>query len=48
MLLVIVRRSAFTCTVEIGAVTRSVYPASGGRKTFISGYSNDVLPNIWN
>jgi predicted metal-dependent enzyme (double-stranded beta helix superfamily) len=33
---------------NIGAVTRSVYPASGGRKTFISGYSNDVLPNIWN
>lgn len=33
---------------NIGAVTRSVYPAGGGRKTFISGYSNDVLPNIWN
>ena len=33
---------------NIGAVTRSVYPAEGGRKTFISGYSNDVLPNIWN
>ncbi|NPT60310.1 cysteine dioxygenase family protein [Paraburkholderia elongata] len=33
---------------NIGAVTRSVYPACGGRKTFISGYSNDVLPNIWN
>jgi predicted metal-dependent enzyme (double-stranded beta helix superfamily) len=33
---------------NIGAVTRSVYPVSGGRKTFISGYSNDVLPNIWN
>src|ERR1700722_161102 len=30
---------------NIGAVTRSVYPAGGGRKTFISGYSNDVLPN---
>ncbi|HEV3425912.1 MAG TPA: cysteine dioxygenase [Paraburkholderia sp.] len=33
---------------NIGAVSRSVYPARGGRKTFISGYSNDVLPNIWN
>jgi predicted metal-dependent enzyme (double-stranded beta helix superfamily) len=33
---------------NIGAVVRSVYPAEGGRKTFISGYSNDVLPNIWN
>jgi predicted metal-dependent enzyme (double-stranded beta helix superfamily) len=33
---------------NIGAVSRSVYPACGGRKTFISGYSNDVLPNIWN
>lgn len=33
---------------NIGAVTRSVYPAGAGRKTFISGYSNEVLPNIWN
>ncbi|MDR6447226.1 putative metal-dependent enzyme (double-stranded beta helix superfamily) [Paraburkholderia terricola] len=33
---------------NIGAVTRSVYPADGGRKVFVSGYSNDVLPNIWN
>jgi len=33
---------------NIGAVSRSVYPAEGGRKTFISGYSNEVLPNIWN
>ncbi|NYH21637.1 cysteine dioxygenase family protein [Paraburkholderia bryophila] len=33
---------------NIGAVSRSVYPAGGGRKAFISGYSNDVLPNIWN
>jgi 3-mercaptopropionate dioxygenase len=33
---------------NIGAVTRSVYPLDGGRKTFISGYANDVLPNIWN
>jgi predicted metal-dependent enzyme (double-stranded beta helix superfamily) len=33
---------------NIGAVTRSVYTGDAGRKTFISGYSNDVLPNIWN
>ena len=33
---------------NIGAVSRSVYPEQGGRKAFISGYSNDVLPNIWN
>jgi predicted metal-dependent enzyme (double-stranded beta helix superfamily) len=33
---------------NIGAVSRSVYPPGGGRKAFISGYSNDVLPNIWN
>jgi 3-mercaptopropionate dioxygenase len=37
---------------NIGAVTRSVYAgkpaASASRKTFVSGYSNDVLPNIWN
>jgi predicted metal-dependent enzyme (double-stranded beta helix superfamily) len=32
---------------NIGAVSRSVYPGQGGRKAFISGYSNDVLPNIW-
>ena len=33
---------------NIGAVTRSVYLGGAGRKTFITGYSNDVLPNIWN
>ncbi|MFP3567748.1 cysteine dioxygenase [Paraburkholderia sp. SIMBA_030] len=33
---------------NIGAVVRSVYPVGGGRKNFISGYSNDMLPNIWN
>jgi predicted metal-dependent enzyme (double-stranded beta helix superfamily) len=32
---------------NIGAVTRSVYSGGAGRKTFISGYTNDVLPNIW-
>ncbi|WP_025598400.1 cysteine dioxygenase [Burkholderia sp. WSM2230] len=33
---------------NIGAVSRSVYPGGAARKTFVSGYSNDVLPNIWN
>jgi len=33
---------------SIGAPGRSVYPGSAGRKQCVSGYSNDVLPNIWN
>lgn len=33
---------------NIGAVQRSVYQEDGARKTFISGYSNPTLPNIWN
>ncbi|MFB9126829.1 cysteine dioxygenase [Paraburkholderia dipogonis] len=33
---------------NIGAVKRSVYPDGATRKPFISGYANDVLPNIWN
>jgi 3-mercaptopropionate dioxygenase len=33
---------------NIGAVSRSVYAGPDGRKAFISGYSNDTLPNIWN
>ncbi|MFM0060743.1 cysteine dioxygenase [Paraburkholderia phytofirmans] len=33
---------------NIGAVKRSVFPDGAGRKPFISGYANDVLPNIWN
>lgn len=33
---------------NIGAVNRSVYPGGAARKRFISGYANDVLPNIWN
>jgi predicted metal-dependent enzyme (double-stranded beta helix superfamily) len=33
---------------NIGAVKRSVYPGGTARKPFISGYANDVLPNIWN
>lgn len=32
---------------NIGAVRRAVYDADGSEKTFISGYSNSVLPNIW-
>lgn len=32
---------------NIGAVHRSVYQPDGTRKAFISGYSNDTLPNIW-
>ncbi len=32
---------------NIGAIRRSTYPADGAPKPFISGYSNDVLPNLW-
>ncbi len=32
---------------SIGAPGRSVYPGSAGRKQFVSGCPNDVLPNIW-
>ncbi|MBU6494282.1 MAG: cysteine dioxygenase [Burkholderiales bacterium] len=32
---------------NIGGVQRSVYLPEGGRKSFVSGYSNAVLPNIW-
>lgn len=33
---------------NIGAVKRHVYDApGGGARTFVSGYSSDVLPNIW-
>lgn len=32
---------------NIGAVQRHTYPAEGGRKTFVSGYSNTTLPNLW-
>jgi len=32
---------------NIGAVRRSTYPADGRPKPFISGYSNEVLPNLW-
>src|ERR1700686_4101680 len=32
---------------NIGAVRRSMYEPDGTSKTFISGYSNTELPNIW-
>ena len=32
---------------NIGAVHRSVYTPEGERKTFVSGYHNTTLPNIW-
>lgn len=32
---------------DIGAVRRSVFDPACGEKPFISGYSNNVLPNIW-
>jgi 3-mercaptopropionate dioxygenase len=32
---------------NIGAVLRSVYEPDGTSKTFISGYSNTELPNLW-
>lgn len=32
---------------NIGAVKRAVYAEDGSEKTFISGYSNTRLPNIW-
>jgi len=32
---------------NIGAVRRHTYPAGGGRKPFVSGYSNTQLPNLW-
>lgn len=32
---------------NIGAVRRSTYDADGRSKPFVSGYSNDTLPNLW-
>jgi len=32
---------------NIGAVRRHVYPEGGARKPFVSGYSNTLLPNLW-
>jgi predicted metal-dependent enzyme (double-stranded beta helix superfamily) len=32
---------------NIGAVRRSVYELDGSSKTFVSGYTNTELPNLW-
>ena len=32
---------------NIGAVRRAVYAPDGSTKLFVSGYSNSLLPNIW-
>ena len=32
---------------NIGAVRRSVYELDGTSKTFVSGYSNTDMPNLW-
>lgn len=32
---------------NIGAVRRATYDAGGRPKPFVSGYSNDTLPNLW-
>lgn len=32
---------------NIGAVQRNAYGDNGERKTFVSGYSNTSLPNLW-
>jgi len=32
---------------NIGAVRRHTYPPEGGRKPFVSGYTNTLLPNLW-
>lgn len=32
---------------NIGAVERATYDPDGREKPFISGYANDVLPNLW-
>lgn len=32
---------------DIGAIERNVFPLEGGMKSFISGYSNTTMPNIW-
>ncbi|MGX7001865.1 cysteine dioxygenase [Caballeronia sp. KNU42] len=33
---------------NIGGVSRHVYPLDGPPKPFVSGYTNDTLPNLWN
>jgi predicted metal-dependent enzyme (double-stranded beta helix superfamily) len=32
---------------NIGRIRRTAYDAAGRPKRFVSGYSNDVLPNPW-
>lgn len=32
---------------DIGSIHRHVFKEDGSTKTFISGYSNDALPNLW-
>jgi predicted metal-dependent enzyme (double-stranded beta helix superfamily) len=32
---------------NIGAVHRSTYPLDGPPRSFVSGYSNEALPNLW-
>jgi predicted metal-dependent enzyme (double-stranded beta helix superfamily) len=32
---------------NIGAVERATFDAAGSPRRFISGYANDVLPNLW-
>ena len=32
---------------NIGAVRRSVYETDGASRTFVSGYSNTEMPNLW-
>lgn len=32
---------------DIGAVQRHVYTEDGQVKSFVSGYSNDAVPNVW-
>ena len=32
---------------NIGAIRRATYESDGAPRTFISGYVNDVVPNIW-
>jgi predicted metal-dependent enzyme (double-stranded beta helix superfamily) len=32
---------------NIGAVHRSIYPPGAPPKRFISGYSNETVPNLW-
>ena len=33
---------------NIGGISRHVYPPDGLPKPFVSGYTNDTLPNLWN